>query len=113
LKIQTKNKTIVKFAPQHSIRQIVNPSELPIDQIVALATSHTNILPAIYFSIKARYSKTKKGLSFSQYLFFSMINHKIVLHTFERLRLDMSGGEIQENILHQQRDLFEKHRFND
>jgi hypothetical protein len=48
-----------------------------------------------------------------------MTNHKIILQTFERsaalqrverLRLYMSGGEIQENILHQQRDLFEEHR---
>jgi hypothetical protein len=48
-----------------------------------------------------------------------MTNHKIILQTFEpsaalqrveRLRLYMSGEEIQENMLHRQRDLFEEHR---
>ena len=46
-------------------------------------------------------------------------NHKIILETFERsaalqrlerLRLYMFGGEIQDNMLHQERDLFEEHR---
>ena len=47
-------RALVEFAPQHSTRQIVNPSELPIDQIVTSATSHTNIVPAVYFAVKAR-----------------------------------------------------------
>ncbi|CAF3307271.1 unnamed protein product [Rotaria sp. Silwood2] len=96
------HKALVEFAPQHSTRQIVNPSELPIDQIVTSATSHTNILPTVYFAVKAR-----------------MTNHKIILQTFERsaalqrverLRLYMSRGEIQNDMLHQERDLFEEHR---
>ncbi len=44
----------MEFAPQHSTRQMVNPSEFPLDQIVTSATSHTNILPAVYFAVKAR-----------------------------------------------------------
>ncbi|CAF3665843.1 unnamed protein product, partial [Rotaria socialis] len=74
---------------------------LPVDQIVTSATSHTNILPAVYFAVKAR-----------------MTNHKIILQTFERsaalqrverLRLYMSRGEIQNDMLHHERDLFEEH----
>ncbi|CAF4369855.1 unnamed protein product, partial [Rotaria sp. Silwood2] len=59
MKITFENtKALVEFAPQHSTRQIVNPSELPIDQIVTLATSHTNILPAVYFTVEARMTKS-------------------------------------------------------
>ncbi len=55
MKITFENtKALVEFAPQHSTRQIVNPSEFPLDQIVTSATSHTNILPAVYFAVKAR-----------------------------------------------------------
>ncbi|CAF3113661.1 unnamed protein product [Rotaria sp. Silwood2] len=103
MKITFENtKALVEFAPQHSTRQIVNPSELPIDQIVTSATSHTNILPAVYFAIKAR-----------------ITNHKIILQTFERsaalqrverLRLYMSRGEIQNDMLYNERDVFEEHR---
>ncbi|CAF1670420.1 unnamed protein product [Rotaria magnacalcarata] len=102
MKITFENtKALIEFAPQHSTRHIVNPSELPVDQIVTSATSHTNILPAVYFAVKAR-----------------MTNHKIILQTFERsaalqrverLRLYMSRGEIQNDMLHHERDLFEEH----
>ncbi|UJR29861.1 hypothetical protein I4U23_017409 [Adineta vaga] len=102
MKITFENtKALVEFASQHSTRQIVNPSELPIDQIVTSATSHTTILPAVYFAVKAR-----------------MTNHKIILQTFERsaalhrverLRLYMSGVDIQDQMLNGERDLFEEH----
>lgn len=48
-----------------------------------------------------------------------MTNHKIILQTFERsaalqrverLRLYMSRGSIDNEILNDQRDLFEEHR---
>ena len=48
-----------------------------------------------------------------------MTNHRVVLQTFERsaalqrverLRLYLSGGEVEKNILHHERDLFEEHR---
>jgi hypothetical protein len=51
------SRELVEFAPQHSTRQIINSSEFPLDQIVTSATSHTNILPAVYFAVKARYDK--------------------------------------------------------
>ncbi|CAF1398035.1 unnamed protein product [Adineta steineri] len=103
MKITFENtKALVEFAPQHSTRQTINSSDIPLDQIVSSTTSHTNILPAVYFAVKAR-----------------MTNRKIILQTFERsaalqrverLRLYMSGGEIPNNMLHHERDLFEEHR---
>jgi hypothetical protein len=48
-----------------------------------------------------------------------MTNHKIILQTFERsaalqrverLRLYLSGGETPNNMLHNERDVFEEHR---
>ena len=95
-------RALVEFASPHSTRQFVNPSELPIDQIVTSTTSHTNILPAVYFAVKAR-----------------MTNHKIILQTFERsaalqrverLRLYMSGVDIQDQMFDRERDLFQEHR---
>ncbi|CAF3059989.1 unnamed protein product, partial [Rotaria sp. Silwood2] len=47
-------KALVDFASQYSTLQIVNPSELSIDQIVTSVTSHTNIFPAVYFAVKPR-----------------------------------------------------------
>ncbi|CAF3449699.1 unnamed protein product, partial [Rotaria sp. Silwood2] len=63
--------------------------------------SHTNILPAVYFAVEARTT-----------------NHKIILQTFERsaalqrierLRLYMSGGELGDNILNNEINVFEEH----
>lgn len=98
MKITFENtKALVEFAPQHSTRQTINSSDLPIDQIITSSTSHTNILPAVYFAVKARTT-----------------NHKIILQTFERsaaldrierLRLYMSGVDISINEI----NTFEEH----
>jgi hypothetical protein len=99
---------------------MVNPSEFPLDQIVTSATSHTNILPAVYFAVKARYERINIFLLKNKILLrLRTTNHKIILQTFERsaalqrverLRLYMSGGELPENLFDNEKNLFEEHR---
>ena len=98
---------------------MVNAAEFPLDQIVTSATSHTNILPAVYFAVKARYEKNRFSHQNEILLLLRATNHKIILQTFERsaalqrverLRLYLSGGELPENIFDNERNLFEEHR---
>lgn len=92
-------RALVEFAPEHSTRQLVSSSDLPLDQIITSSTtSHTNILPAVYFAIKSRTT-----------------NHKIILQTFqrsaalerlERLRLYKSAIDIGRTEFEEHQNAF-------
>ncbi len=69
-------RALVEFAPQHSTRQMVNSAEFPLDQVVTSATSHTNILPAVYFAVKARYEKINYLIE-TKFVFFYFLEQPI------------------------------------
>lgn len=47
-------RALIEFPSPHSIREMIHPTNYPINQIISSTSSQTNIHPAVYFAVKAR-----------------------------------------------------------